>query len=131
VAPRSEADEERTAQDIVAAFNNIFAGMHSRIHAVKGGEGVARFHATLQKDTFQRVTIFSGVRFGTDGTVPATQVLQNAAKVPQPERLARLKGSLDRLLAQQVLQMDTSYAPEDKKAISDLISKEKSRLAAF
>jgi hypothetical protein len=121
--------EALAAAEIVAAFNNIFRGMHSRISTVKGQTGIARFAATLQKDAFQRVGIFNGVQFASDGTVPPAVVLQNVAELPDDDRISRVKGSFDRLLAQQVLQMDTSYPPEDKKAISELISKEKSRLA--
>jgi hypothetical protein len=123
------ADDEQVAQDVVAAFNNIFAGLHSRIATVKGEQGRQRFLATLQKESFQRGGVFSGVQFAGDGTLPVAVVLKNVAQLPEAERLAKLKGSFDRLLAQQVVQMDTSYTNEDRKAIQDLIDREKRKIA--
>lgn len=133
--PRSETPRPSTSaerhelREIVDAFNSIFAGLHGRIAAMKGDVGRKRFAATLEKTSFQKTGVFDGTRFEPDGRLPVDAVLDNVARLPDGERLPRLKGSLDRLLAQQVLQMDTSYPAEDKKAISDLISREKARLS--
>ena len=125
-----EPAERESLDRIVTAFNAIFAGLHQHIARVKGDEGRRRFEATLEKASFQRTGVFDGARFAPDGTLPLRIVIENVGRLPHEERLTKLKGSLDRLLAQQVLQMDTSYANEDKKAISDLIAREKARLSA-
>lgn len=124
------AEEATAAKEILDAFNNIFAGIHERVMQVKGDPGRERFRATLKKKSFQSAGVFTGVEFGQDGRLPADVLLHNVADLPDEQRLSRLKGSMDRLLAQQVLQMDRSYPQEDKKAISDLISREKSRISA-
>jgi len=121
-------EEAEAASSILEAFNNIFAGIHERVLAVKGEQGRERFSATLSKASFQKVGVFNGVQFTEEGRLPDAPVLENVAQLPSDERLSRLKGSMDRLLAQQVLQMDTSYPTEEKKAISDLIAREKSRI---
>lgn len=116
------------ARSIVDAFGNIFAGIHERIIRAKGSAGAQQFGATIQKGSFQKSGLFSGVSFLADGRLPTDTILKNLGDVPEDERLARLKGTLDRLLAQQVLQLDTSYGPEEKKAVSELIAREKERL---
>ena len=88
-----------------------------------------QFSATIQKGSFQKSGLFSGIAFTPEGRLPADAILRNLGDVPADERLSRLKGTLDRLLAQQVLQLDTSYGPEEKKAVSELIAREKERLA--
>jgi hypothetical protein len=121
-------EEERTARAIVNVFNNIFAGIHERVLSVKGDAGRERFTATLAKPTFQKAGLFQGLSFQPDGRLPADPLLGNVAALASEQRLQRLKGTMDRLLAQQVLQMDNSYPREDKNAISELISREKERL---
>jgi hypothetical protein len=123
-------DRRAHAAQILSAFNNIFAGIRERIASVKGASGIEQFAATLHKSSFQKSGIFEGVTFGPDGRIGAEAVIANLAQVPDEERLSRLKGTLDRLLAQQVLQLDTSYPADEKKAISDLIAHEKARLQA-
>lgn len=118
------------ASEIVRAFNNIFAGIHARVAEVKGDEGRQRYASTLEKESFQTSDVFQGVRFSAQGTLPESTMLANLSSVAAAERISRLRGSLDRLLAQQVRQMDTSYTDADRKAINELISREKGRLAS-
>ncbi|MEM7246970.1 MAG: DUF4388 domain-containing protein [Acidobacteriota bacterium] len=121
---------EEAALKVVGAFNNIFAGIHERITSVKGDDGKERYAATIRKASFQKNGgVFAGLEFQDDGRLPEPELLANLEEVPAHERLQRLKGSMDRLLAQQVLQMDRSYPSEDKKAISDLIAREKERIS--
>ena len=122
-------DQRSAAMKTVEAFNNIFAGIHSRIATIKGPPGVEQFASVVHKGSFQKSDVFAGVHFGADGRLPADTILRNLVAVPTDERLPRLKGNLDRLLAQQVLQLDTSYPPDEKKAVSDLIAREKARIA--
>ena len=122
-----DGDEAQVASTIVDVFNNIFAGIHQRVAEVKGDPGREKFKATLKKPSFQKAGVFQGIAFGDDGRLPADAVLRNVAGVEE-QRIQRLKGSMDRLLAQQVLQVDTSYPREAKHAVSELISKEKERL---
>ena len=70
------------------------------------------------------------MQFNGEGKLPFDALLKNVAELQEERRIQRLKGSMDRLLAQQVLQMDNSYPTEDKKAISELISREKERMPA-
>lgn len=123
-----DGDEAEVASTIVEVFNNIFAGIHERVVEVKGDAGRDRFRSTLSKPSFQKAGVFQGVSFADDGRLPTDAVLRNVASVEDEQRIQRLKGSMDRLLAQQVLQVDTSYPREAKHAVSELISKEKERL---
>jgi len=121
-------DEADAARGIVDVFNNIFAGIHEKVVGVKGGPGRERFVATLKKQSFQKVGLFDGVCFAADGRLPAETVLRNVASTEQEGRIQRLKGTMDRLLAQQVLQLDNSYPREEKHEVSELITREKERL---
>ena len=123
-------NEQRGSHAILAAFNNIFAGIRERIAREKGNEGLARFESTLLKASFQRSGILTGVTFSADGRVPVEAVLRNLETIPGEERLSRLKGTLDRLLAQQVVQLG-SRSPEEKMAITELIAREKARIATI
>ncbi len=122
------ADEADAARGIVDVFNNIFAGIHAKVVGVKGDPGRERFVATLKKQSFQKVGLFDGVSFAADGRLPAETVLRNVASTEQEGRIQRLKGTMDRLLAQQVLQLDNSYPREEKHEVSELITREKERL---
>lgn len=121
-------DEAETARGIVEVFNNIFAGIHSKVVGVKGDSGRERFAATLKKQSFQKVGVFEGVSFSPDGRLPTDALLRNVATIEEEGRIQRLKGTMDRLLAQQVLQLDNSYPREEKHAVSELITREKERL---
>lgn len=121
--------ERESANRTIAAFNNMFAGIHEKIRAVKGDEGTERYAATLRKQSFQRAGVFSGVDFEDGGLLPPAPILANVAQLPEEERLKRLKGTLDRLLAQLVVQLDAAYDAEDKKAVSELIAREKATIA--
>lgn len=123
------SDPERAAAlEVTQAFNNIFESLYERVRRIKGADGVARFDSTLSHPSFQRGGPFTGVAFTPQGRVPAGPVLANLASMPADERLPKLKGSLDRLLAKQVLMLDTSYPSAEKQAISELIAREKARL---
>lgn len=122
-------DEEReVAVELLQAFNNIFENLLERIRRIKGEEAAARFDATLGQPSFQRGGPFAGVTFTAGGRIPPGAVLANLAGMPEAERLAKLKGSLDRLLAKQVLMLDTTYPPAEKQAVSELIAREKERI---
>ncbi len=121
-------DERVAAIEILEAFNNIFEDLLERVRRIKGDEGAERFDATLQQATFQRSPPFAGLAFLSSGRLPADAVIENLADMEPGERLSRLKGSLDRLLAKQVLMLDTSYPVAEKQAISELIAREKDRL---
>jgi hypothetical protein len=121
-------DEAETARGIVEVFNNIFAGIHAKVVDVKGDPGRERFVATLKKQSFQKVGVFEGVSFSPDGRLPTEALLKNVATIAEEGRIQRLKGTMDRLLAQQVLQLDNSYPREQKHAVSELITREKERL---
>lgn len=120
--------QKRAALQIIEVFNNIFAGICDRIAAVKGAAGKDQFASTIQKGSFQKADVFAGIRFGPDGRLPSDAIVANLAAVPANERLAQLKSAFDRLLAQQVLQLDKSYPADEKKAVSELIAREKARL---
>lgn len=130
VAQAGLSDEQRARMaEVLQAYNNIFESLLERVRRIKGDEGAARFASTLQQPTFQRGGAFAGVAFTQQGRVPAGPVLANAAAFPDDERLGKLKGSLDRLLAKQVLMLDTSIPPGEKQAISEIIAREKAKLA--
>lgn len=121
--------ERQQATRTLETFNNIFSGIHDRVVAVKGSQGTSRYAKTLLKPSFQKEGLFVGVEFEADGKLPIGPVLVNVAQADQDQRMSRLKGTLDRLLAQLVVQLDKSYDAKDKRAVSDLIAREKSRLA--
>jgi hypothetical protein len=123
----AEAEREAAGR-VLEAFNAMFAAIHERIAAVKGDAGVGRFRQTLQKPSFQRNGVLTGVEFGDDGPVPTRPVLVNTGRVSGDQRLARLRGTLDRLLAQLVVQLDQSYDARQKRAVSDLIAAQKAGL---
>ena len=132
--PREGAlsDEERAAAtELLAGFNNIFESLLERVRRIKGEAAAVRFDATLGQPSFQRGGPLAGVTFTAGGRIPAAAVLGNIARMPPEDRVAKLKGSLDRLLAKQVLMLDTSYPPAEKQAISELIAREKERLGGL
>jgi len=122
------ADEHAVAAEIVGAFNNIFADLHDRIERLKGTAGLSRFAEALEQDTFQRSAILAGVKFAQDGRLSEETIVRNLSPLPAAERLQKLRGSLDRLLARQVLQLDTTYPAAEKQAFSELIAREKARI---
>jgi len=123
------ADGDRIAvTELLHGFNNIFASVLERVRRIKGEEAASRFDAMLGQPSFQRGGPFAGVTFTPDGRIPVSAVIGNVTRMPPEDRVAKLKGSLDRLLAKQVLMLDTSYPPAEKQAISDLIAREKERL---
>jgi hypothetical protein len=132
-APAGAVSTDQHAQmtEILQAFNNIFESLLERVRRIKGDEGATRFAQTLQQPTFQRGGAFAGAAFTPEGRLPAEPVLANVASLPEDERVSKLKGSLDRLLAKQVLMLDTSIPPGEKQAISELIAREKARLGAL
>lgn len=129
LADTALADDDRSAAlELLRAFNNIFESLLERIRRIKGDEAAVRFDATLGQPSFQRSGPFAGVTFTVSGRIPTAPVLSNLASMPADDRIAKLKGSLDRLLAKQVLMLDTTYPPAEKQAVSDLIAREKERL---
>jgi hypothetical protein len=129
VRPGSLTDSDRRiATELLDGFNNIFESLLERVRRVKGEEAATRFDATLGQPSFQRTGPFAGVTFTAGGRIPTGAVLSNLMTMPEADRLPKLKGSLDRLLAKQVLMLDTTYPPSEKQAISELIAREKERL---
>jgi hypothetical protein len=120
--------EKTVAIEIVSAFNNIFADLHERIERLKGTAGLSRFAEALEQDTFQRSAILAGVKFTQEGRLPEETIVRNLSPLPAGDRIPKLRGSLDRLLARQVLQLDTTYPAAEKQAFSELIAREKSRI---
>jgi hypothetical protein len=122
------AEQRAAVTQLIEGYNNIFASLLERVRRIKGEEAATRFDATLGQPSFQRGGAFAGLTFTADGRLPLQAVLGNVARMPDDGRVAKLKGSLDRLLAKQVLMLDTTYPPSEKQAISELIAREKERM---